>query len=130
MNMSQNAVESERIFYQHEHFIEKNAPFSDKIDFIKSLILDSVNQEVIKKVYLFGSYAYGEPSEDSDIDLCVVIGNEYKRSDIYLNIALNLYENKIIPCDLLVYNEKYFVGAESGKGIENTIMNRGLLLYE
>ena len=129
MKMSQNAVESDKTFYQHEYFIEKDAPFSNKIDFIKSLILDSVNQEVIKKVYLFGSYAYGEPSEDSDIDLCVVIGNEYKRADIYLDIALNLYENKIIPCDLLVYNEKYFVGAESGRGIENTIINRGMLLY-
>jgi len=108
---------------------EKTAPFSNKIDFIKSLILDSVKKDVIRKVYLFGSYAYGDPSADSDIDLCVVIGNEYKRTDIYLNIAMNLYENKIIPCDLLVYNEKYFVGAESGRGIENTIMKKGVLLY-
>jgi uncharacterized protein len=127
--LSLNADEGYKSFYQHEHFNENDAPFSDKIDFIKSLILDSVNEEIIKKVYLFGSYAYGEPTEDSDIDLCVVIGNEYKRSDIYLNIAINLYENKIIPCDLLVYNEKYFVGAESGRGIENVIMNKGVLLY-
>jgi predicted nucleotidyltransferase len=115
---------------QEESQVKKNdALFYDKIDFIKSLILDSVNYEVIKKVYLFGSYAYGEPSEDSDIDLCVVIGNEYKKSDIYFDIAMNLSNNDIRPCDLLVYNEKYFVGAESGRGIENTIMNKGLLLY-
>ncbi|GBU28258.1 hypothetical protein R84B8_01816 [Treponema sp. R8-4-B8] len=104
-------------------------PFSDKIDFIKSIILDSVNGEVIKKVYLFGSYAYGEPDEDSDIDLCVVIGNEYKKSDVYFDIAMNLSNNGIRPCDLLVYNEKYFVGSESGRGIENIIMNKGVLLY-
>jgi len=108
---------------------DNNALFSDKIDLIKSLILDSVNEDVIKKVYLFGSYAYGMPTEDSDIDLCVVIGNEYKRSDIYLDIALNLSNNNIRPFDLLVYNEKYFVGAESGRGIENTIMKKGVLLY-
>jgi len=106
-----------------------NAPFSDKIDFIKSIILDSVNDKVIKKVYLFGSYAYGEPDEDSDIDLCVVIGNEYKKSDVYFNIALNLSNNDIRPCDLLVYNEKYFVGSESGRSIENVIMDNGVLLY-
>ena len=129
MKCSQNAMEGDKSLYQLGHLKAKDAPFSNKIDFIKSLILDSVNKEVIKKVYLFGSYAYGEPSEDSDIDLCVVIGNEYKRSDIYLNIAMNLFENKIIPCDLLVYNEKHFVGAESGRGIENAIMNRGVLLY-
>jgi len=126
---SLNVVEDDESFYQHGHLNEKNAPFSDKIDFIKSLILDSVDEKVIKKVYLFGSYAYGEPDEDSDIDLCVVIGNEYRRSDIYLDIAMNLSNNDISPCDLLVYNEKYFVGAESGKGLENTIMNKGVLLY-
>jgi len=108
---------------------ETDAPFYDKINFIKSLILDSVNKEIIKKLYLFGSYAYGEPNEDSDIDFCVVIGNEYKRSDVYFDIALNLSNNDIRPCDLLVYNEKYFVGAESGRGIENAIMNKGVLLY-
>jgi len=105
------------------------APFADKIDLIKSLILDSVNNEIIKKVYLFGSYAAGNPSEDSDIDLCVVIGNEYKRADIYLDIAMNLSNNNIRPLDLLVYNEKYFYGAESGRGLENTIINNGVLLY-
>ncbi|MDR0457059.1 MAG: nucleotidyltransferase domain-containing protein [Treponema sp.] len=129
MKIPQLAGKNSEPLIRHNRLKEKTAPFSDKIDLIKSLILNSVNEEVIKKVYLFGSYAYGEPSEDSDIDLCVVIGNKYKRADIYLDIATKLYENKIIPCDLMVYNEKYFVGAESGRGIENTIMNRGTLLY-
>jgi len=129
MDKSQNTDGGNKFLYQHGDYKEKGAPFADKIDFIKTLILDSVNKEVIKKVYLFGSYAYGKPNEDSDIDLCVVIGNEYKRTDIYFNIALNLSNNDIRPCDLLVYNEKYFVGAESGRGIENVIMNNGVLLY-
>ena len=34
-------------------------PFADKIPFIRSLILDSVKPGTIKKIYLFGSYAYG-----------------------------------------------------------------------
>jgi len=127
---SLNVLEDSKSLYQSERLNEKDAPFSDKIDFIKALILESVSKEVIKKVYLFGSYAYGEPNKDSDIDLCVVIGNEYRRSDIYLDIAMNLYENKIIPCDLLVYNEKYFVGSESGRSIEDVIMGNGVLLYE
>ena len=127
---SLNILEDGKSLYKSERLNEKDAPFSDKIDFIKALILESVSKEVIKKVYLFGSYAYGEPNENSDIDLCVVIGNEYRRSDIYLDIAMNLYENKIIPCDLLVYNEKYFVGSESGRSIEDVIMGNGVLLYE
>ena len=26
-----------------------------------------------EKIYLFGSYAYGTPTDDSDYDLCVII---------------------------------------------------------
>ena len=129
MQENTQSIGNDKSFYQSDNLKGKDALFTDKIDLIKTLILDSVNKEVIKKVYLFGSYAYGEPDEDSDIDLCVVIGNEYKKSDIYFNIAMNLSNNNIRPCDILVYNEKYFVGSESGKGIENTIMNKGVLLY-
>jgi hypothetical protein len=50
-------------------------PFADKIPFIRSLILNSVKPGTIKKIYLFGSYAYGRPTQKSDIDICVVIRN-------------------------------------------------------
>jgi predicted nucleotidyltransferase len=108
---------------------QNSAPFSDKIDFIRSLVLESVEKNIIKKVYLFGSYAYGEPTADSDVDLCIVIDNNYKRSDIYFQIAMKMSDNNIRPCDLIVYNEKYFHSSESGRGIENTIINNGILLY-
>ena len=83
-------------------------PFADKIPLIRSLILDSVKPGTIKKIYLFGSYAYGRPSQKSDIDLCVIIRNNLDRSNIYLKIARNLFLNNIIPADILVYKEKIF----------------------
>ena len=105
------------------------APFSDKLDTIKDIVLNSVDEDVIKKVYLFGSYAYGEPNEDSDIDLCVVIGDEYKRMEVYMDIAVNLFDNNIIPCDVIVYNENEFHGNSDGRGLINNIINKGDLLY-
>jgi len=107
-------------------------PFADKIPFIRSLILDSVKPGTIKKIYLFGSYAYGRPTKKSDIDLCVVIGNKLLRSrtDINLKIALSLFDNKIIPADVLVYTEKQFYDITNPNSVENTIINKGKLLYE
>ena len=38
-----------------------------------------------EKIYLFGSYAYGTPTDDSDYDLCVIIP-----------------ENSLLPSDLVI----------------------------
>jgi predicted nucleotidyltransferase len=105
-------------------------PFADKIPLIRSLILDSVKPGTIKKIYLFGSYAYGRPSQKSDIDLCVIIRNNLDRSNTYLKIARNLFLNDIIPADVLVYKEKIFYDIKNPNGIENTILTRGKILYE
>ena len=105
-------------------------PFADKIPFIRSLILDSVEPGTIKKIYLFGSYAYGKPTKRSDIDICVIIGNNLDRSGTYLKIARNLFLNDIIPAEVLVYNEKIFFNVKNPNGIENTILTKGKVLYE
>jgi predicted nucleotidyltransferase len=104
-------------------------PFTDKIPFIRSLILDSVKPGVIKKIYLFGSYAYGKPTKNSDVDLCVVINNRFDDNKAYMKIALNLYDNGIIPADTLVYKENQFYNIKNPNGIKNTIMTQGKLIY-
>jgi predicted nucleotidyltransferase len=106
-------------------------PFADKIPFIRSLILDSVEPGTIKKIYLFGSYAYGRPTRKSDIDLCVIIGNNFleSKTDINFKIALSLFDNEIIPADVLVYTEKQFHEIKNPNGIKNTIRTKGNILY-
>jgi len=105
-------------------------PFAEKIPLIRSLVLDSVKPGTIKKIYLFGSYAYGKPTKKSDIDLCVIIRNNLDRSNVYLKIARNLFLNDIIPADVLVYKEKIFYDIKNPNGIKNTILTRGKILYE
>jgi len=104
-------------------------PFAEKIPFIRSLILDSVKLGTIKKIYLFGSYAYGKPTKKSDIDLCVVIRDRLNRSNVSLKIARSLFDNDIVPVDLMVYREKLFFDNTNPHSIENTIINKGILLY-
>ena len=109
---------------------QSTPPFADKIPFIRSLILDSVEPGTIKKIYLFGSYAYGKPTKKSDIDLCVIIKDGLDRSSTYLKIARSLYLNNIIPADTLVYEEKIFYDIQNPNGIKNTILTNGKILYE
>ena len=133
MNNSAQAVKKSKIHrvttVQKQAKSSKNTPLADKISFIRSLILDSVKPGVIKKIYLFGSYAYETATEDSDIDLCVMINNRFNRLNANVKISQNLFENKIRPVDLLVYKENQFLNITNPNGIENTIVKEGKVLY-
>ena len=104
-------------------------PFINKIPFIRSLIIDSIEPGIIKKIYIFGSYAYGKPTKKSDIDLCVVIENNQDDSNTYLKIARSLFINNIIPADILLYKENDFINLSKKNGIENIIFTSGKLIY-
>jgi len=41
-----------------------------ELDKLKELIINAIP---VEQIYLFGSYAYGTPHKDSDLDLYVVI---------------------------------------------------------
>jgi len=101
----------------------------EKIELIRSLILKSVNKDILKKIYLFGSYAYGNPTEESDIDICVIIENNINRKEVFMDISLSLLKNKIIEFDLLVYREEVFYNVRNIDSVENTIIKKGVLLY-
>ncbi len=83
----------------------------------------------VKDAYVFGSYAYGKPDVDSDIDLLIILNRdgfltEYKdRIDYRMNIARSLYEvNKDIAIDILVYTQKEWEKLlETGSSFHNEI---------
>jgi len=69
--------------YGNVELKKSNPPlYKDKIDLIRSIIVDSVDKNILKKVYLFGSYAYGKPNGKSNIDICVVIDDCVERIDM------------------------------------------------
>jgi len=45
------------------------------LDEIKTRVSDKARQYGVKKIYLFGSYARGEASPGSDIDICIEKGS-------------------------------------------------------
>jgi len=75
----------------------KNKPYASILSDLANIILNSTDKNSIQKIYLFGSYAYGNPNKYSDLDICVIT---------------------------------VFYHGENPESIENTIMEKGKLLYE
>lgn len=65
------------------------------------------------RVFLFGSYAWGSPNEDSDLDFAVVVpDDEYvRRIDIK---ARKLAQHGLIPIDVLAYRSSTFKSSVQG----------------
>ena len=59
------------------------------------------------KIYLFGSYAYGTPNEDSDIDLCILTDENKRKLEILREIRRNVGDINY-PLDILVYKTDEF----------------------
>jgi predicted nucleotidyltransferase len=106
--------------------MDSNVPFIDKI---VALIVSLASPD---QIVLFGSYARGDNTEKSDIDL-LIIKKELKNSfDIIDSIDRAFYENKIkIPIDLLAidYNRYNELNSEIGY-IYKTIKEQGKVIYE
>ena len=73
---------------------------TEKMSNIKESVLKFVPA---KYIYLFGSYAYGTPTEESDIDIYVVTPDNISNfSELYAKIIGDLGDKKIYFVDLLL----------------------------
>ena len=84
-----------------------------------------------KKVILFGSYAYGEPTEDSDVDLLIIKNTEKRPIERWLEVKKLLRgRGPLVAVSPLVYTEKELASRIAMKDffIEE-ILERGELLY-
>ena len=46
---------------------------SDELNSLRDIIVNTVP---VERILLFGSYAYGSPNADSDLDICVVMSDD------------------------------------------------------
>lgn len=80
------------------------------------------------KIYLFGSYAYGTPNEDSDIDLCILTNENRRKLEILREIRRNVGDINY-PLDILVYKTDEFNERVNNKYImESKIYKDGVEL--
>jgi predicted nucleotidyltransferase len=84
-----------------------------------------------EKIILFGSYAYGNPTPDSDVDLLVIMQTRAREIDRYIAVSNLLYPRQF-PVDILVKTPKE-VEAESrkkGNFFMREILTKGKVIYE
>src|SRR5260370_1389222 len=80
------------------------------------------------KIILFGSYAYGTPHEDSDVDLFVVMPNRTRQNQA---VRIELRLAAPFPMDLLVRTPRQLEQRlEMGDSFMMTIVTRGKVHYE
>jgi predicted nucleotidyltransferase len=100
----------------------------NKMNDIKESILKFVPA---RSIYLFGSYAYGTPTEESDIDIYTVIPDGIKNlTELYAKIIVDLSYKKIYFIDLFLTNESIFNKRRIENLFERTISQKGIVVYE
>lgn len=98
------------------------------IETMKDIILKNVPT---KQIWLFGSYAYGTPNKDSDIDLYVVMNDNSDMRELDAMVAIDAARYKKInkPLDVLVSKSKIFEKRKEIPTIERKIFREGIKIY-
>ena len=102
------------------------------------VIIEKLKQTQPEKIILFGSYAYGEPTDSSDLDILVVTGDNTipksfsEKSLIYLRVSKAISDvKKEFPVDLIVHTRpmhKRFI--KNGSLFARELLTKGKVLYE
>jgi len=97
---------------------------------LKKEIVDKITSSVNPdKIFLFGSYAYGSPTPDSDLDLAVIIQDvKFKHKE-----SVKLYKllrGIGLPKDIIVSSLEEFDFYKNEPGsVFKTINEKGVVLY-
>ena len=102
------------------------------------LIVERLKKTDPVKIVLFGSYAYGEPGDESDLDILVVTGDNIipesfsEKSLIYLRISKAISDiKKEFPVDLIVHTKAmHQIFIENNSLFARELITKGKVLYE
>ena len=105
---------------------------------LEDLINRIVNNLKVKEIILFGSYSWGKPDKNSDLDIVVILNEEgYSKSfnekiekkKKVTNLILDI--KRKFPLDLLVYTKyEWNRLIESGFSFFKEINENGIRIYE
>jgi len=103
---------------------------------VRNLILEIASkiksQYQPNKIILFGSYAYGQPDGDSDIDLLIIKRTQERPIDRRITIAEIAFDPKrLIPLESIVLTPEEVRGRlQIGDQFLKKILDAGEVLYE
>jgi len=91
------------------------------VDYISSL-------KGVMQIYLFGSYANGEPRKTSDIDLMIIIENDLDPFQTAYKIRRGLTDTDL-ALDIVVNQKAAFEEASGSSSFQRSVKENGVLLY-
>ncbi len=105
---------------------------NNKVKTIISRITEKIREAYQpEKIILFGSYAYGKPGKDSDIDLFIVKNDPRQPIDRNIHIRRILQEeNREIALTAMVYTpEEVAYRLSIGDDFISEVLSKGKVLY-
>ncbi len=107
------------------------------IEELKPKIIEALKPLKPNKIILFGSYAYGKPNEDSDVDLYIVTNDEFmpqswrEKIDLKLKFAKLLKDIKqYYDIDLIIHTKAmYKKFLEIDSMFSKEISTKGKIIY-
>ncbi len=95
---------------------------------IRRFVRDVAERFEPDRIVLFGSYAYGTPHADSDVDILVIMP---ARNQIDMAVKIHLAILPAFPLDLIVRTPKNLKWRlEEGDWFLREIVSKGKVLYE
>jgi predicted nucleotidyltransferase len=82
-----------------------------------------------ERIILFGSYAYGTPAPESDVDLLVIMQTPHR--EIQQALEIRNFLNPLFGIDILVYTpERVKQRLGLGDSFLREVIDKGIILYE
>jgi uncharacterized protein len=102
-------------------------PVADKLPEVVERLASNLHPQ---RIILFGSYAHGRPTPDSDVDLLVILETDASATERYLAVSRLLYPRPF-PVDILVRTPREIEHAlKAGDFFIREIVSQGRILYE
>ena len=98
---------------------------------IQAVVARIVEGYAPDRIILFGSYAYGTPTGNSDLDLLIIKQNaEVKRTERAVAVWRHLWDASLPAMDILARTPAEIIKAANvAYSVETTAIQQGRLLY-
>jgi predicted nucleotidyltransferase len=99
-----------------------------ELNTLKEIIIRAVP---VEQIWLFGSYAYGTPHKDSDLDLYVILNDnvQMRLIDAAVKIRIAIGRKKTMPVDVITNTLGKYMERAEYPTLERTIARKGIKIY-
>ena len=98
-----------------------------EIEQIKEKLVRQLSPE---KIYLFGSFADGTADEGSDVDIYIIVKDDTENLvDLMAEAYKSIRNVRSRAVDIIIGTESRFESRKNRAGLENEVLNKGVLLY-